>query len=205
MDRPVGLVKSAAVALLKRWGPASLRVRLWDTEFRRGHWDGIESTADDYLYQHLGRYLRGGSLLDMGCGTGNTATELDPGSYSRYVGTDLSGIAIERARTRSAEHGRSSKNTYHVGDLQSYEPSGRFEVILFRESLYYVPTLKVRSMLDRLADSLSDDGVFVVRMWHRGRHADLVKTITQSYEVLECAPHGSSDAIVLVFRPRQTK
>jgi SAM-dependent methyltransferase len=195
-------LRAAATALLKRWGPESLRVKLWDAEFAQGQWDIVESTANDYLYGFLERYVAGGSLLDLGCGSGNTGNELDSRAYTRYVGMDISAVALDRARLRSQANGRAVTNAYTVGDLLSYTPSGQFDVILFRESLYYVPTARVVSVIDRYARFLAENGVFIARLWDRSKHADLVNVVSSRYTIVESAPHERSAALVLVFRPR---
>jgi 2-polyprenyl-3-methyl-5-hydroxy-6-metoxy-1,4-benzoquinol methylase len=194
--------RSALIGFLKRRGPRRFRVAAWDTEFRDGHWDGINSTASDYLYGFLERYVRGGALLDLGCGGGNTGNELAADAYSSYEGMDISQVAVDRARARSQGNGRAAKNVYAVGDLLSYEPSGRFDVVLFRESLYYVPKSKIPRLIAHYAAFLKDDGVFVVRMWNRSKHADVVDLLTREFEVLESALNRDSEAIVVVFRPR---
>lgn len=194
-------VKAVVVALAKRWGPARLRHWLWDSEFSVGQWDNLETTYGDFLYGVLRRHARGGAILDMGCGSGNTGNELEVGCYRRYVGVDISSVAVDRARERSAANGRDATNRYVVGDLESYEPPERFEVVLFRESLYYVPIHRLGAVLDRYMAALAENGVVIVRLWSRSRHADLVAAIVRRYDLVEEVRQASSEATVLVFRP----
>jgi SAM-dependent methyltransferase len=103
--------------------------------------------------------------LDIGCGSGNTATEMTEGSYRSYLGVDISEAALAKARKRSADCGRQEKNHFECGDFLTYVPSGQYDVILFRESMYHVPLSKVKTTLDRYSVYLKDGGVFVVRLF----------------------------------------
>jgi SAM-dependent methyltransferase len=194
-------LRAATVAMLKRWGPERVRNKLWNAEFSAGQYAHIESTGEDYIYGVLERYLNGGSILDLGCGSGNTGVELSRSAYSNYVGIDVSSIAVEMARRRSNEAGRAS-NTYAVADIGAYVPTNIFDVILFRESLYYIPIGRVPSVLSRYASFLKKNGVFVVRIWDQNKHRELVDTVSNGSCVVERVPHDLSAALVLVLRPK---
>ena len=150
--------------LMKRHGPASTKKALWDEEFSGGHWDFIDNTLGDCIYPHLERHARNGSILDLGCGPGNTANELAADKYRAYLGVDISETALIKARKRSQENGRGERNHFDQGDFMSYSPPKKFDVILFRESMYHVPVTKAKGMLNRYSKYLNDGGVFIVRM-----------------------------------------
>ncbi|MBS3919783.1 MAG: methyltransferase domain-containing protein [Deltaproteobacteria bacterium] len=113
-------LKTALCGLLKRCGPSFLRARIWDREFDSGQWDYLDSTKDDYIYGYLKNYAADGRILDMGCGSGNTGTELAYDSYSAYDGVDISTLAVRRAEKRSEMEGRQRKNQYIVGDILTF-------------------------------------------------------------------------------------
>jgi len=196
--------------LLKRYAPAKTKKRLWDEEFSGGHWNFIDNTAGDCVYPYLAKYARNGSILDLGCGPGNTANELAATAYQTYIGVDISEAAVAKARRRTEENGRGRKNRFAEGDFIHYKPTQQFDVILFRESMYHVPLGKVKSMLARYSDFLKDGGVFVVRMVTRNlnsgknkhRLTAMIEIITAEYDVLEHDQHGESEATVIVFRPK---
>lgn len=194
--------------LLKRYGPAHTKRVLWDKEFSEGHWDFIDDTAGDCVYSPLERYAEDGSILDLGCGPGNTANELALSAYETYVGVDISEVALVKARERTNVNGRDDKNRFDRGDLLSYVPSKSFDVILLRESLYHVPLGKVKGMLDRYSQFLTDRGVFIVRMATRGmdgkvkyRLKTTIGIIETAFDVLEQRQHGERGPTVIVFRP----
>jgi len=184
---------------------------LWDREFTGDHWDFIDITVGDCVYPYLERYVKGGSILDLGCGPGNTATELADTAYRLYVGVDISEAALDKAMRRSQKDGRTAKNRFAQADFVDYVPTGKFNVILFRESLYHVPLGKVKSTLDRYAEYLTDDGVFVVRLKTLGSHDNRTKSrpkamldiVAREYDVLEQGEHGDLGSTIIVFRPRQ--
>jgi SAM-dependent methyltransferase len=204
-------VKEKTAVLLKWYGPPSVKKALWNSEFASEKWDFINHTEGDCVYPPLEKYARGGRVLDMGCGPGNTANEMRADAYREYVGVDISPVALEKARRRTAEAGREGQNRFAVGDFMTYAPQGTFDVILFRESLYHVPKAQVRSVLDRLGKYLNEGGIFVVRLQAfkngqpNARTMARIRVIEQAYEVVEKARGGTGgDSVVLVFRPKPT-
>ena len=162
------------------------------------------------MYPYLEAYSKNGSILDLGCGPGNTANELAQNAYQRYVGVDISAAALAKAQKRTEANGRMGQNRFEVGDFLSYEANQQFNVILFRESLYHVPLSKVKGMLRRYSEVLRDDGVFIVRMVTSGsdgkdkhRLSAMVDIIEKEFEVVEKREHGRRGPTVIVFRPRR--
>ena len=194
---------------LKSYGPSNIKKILWDKEFSGGKWDFIDNTADDCVYPHLHQYLHNGSILDLGCGPGNTANELAAGAYQFYLGVDISEAALDKARRRTHENGRVGKNVFLLGDFLTYVPTQQFDVILFRESMYHVPLGKVGTILDRYSKYLKDSGVFVVRIAAgndgktKYRPKAMINTIESGFNVVEKSQHVESGATILVFRPRR--
>ena len=195
---------------LKSYGPSHIKKVLWDREFSGTKWDFIDDTAGDCVYPFLEKYARNGSILDLGCGPGNTANELAENAYQSYVGVDISQAALDKATKRTKKNGREGKNTFARSDFLGFMPSHKFDVILFRESMYHVPFGQVKLMLDRYSTYLKDDAVFIVRMYKSDSKTGVVKNrvkakmelIEREFEVLEKSEFGESKATVIVFRPR---
>jgi SAM-dependent methyltransferase len=198
--------------LLKRHGPTAAKRLLWDKEFSGGHWDFIDHTEGDCVYSYLENYANKGSILDLGCGPGNTANELPANAYRTYFGVDISESALTKAKKRSRDNGRAENNHFELGDLISYEPPQHFDVILFRESMYHVPLNKVEPMLVRYSRYLKAGGVFIVRMTTHNMEGKpkrrlnaMVDVIAQKFEIVEKRHYGESEPTVLVFRPLAKK
>lgn len=194
-------VQNKVRGLLLAHGPQRIKRSLWNAEFARGRWENLARTIGDCLYPSLEQYGKGGSILDLGCGSGNTGTELAANAYRDYTGVDISDVAIDKARKIAEEDGRTEKNRYIQSDIFSYEPTQQFDVILFRDSIYYVPGPKVKGMLDRYSKFLKQGGVFIVRLWTgNGKYRSTVDFVEANFEIVEKKVSGPSNTVVLVFR-----
>ncbi len=194
-------VRNKARGVLLAHGTKGIKRSLWNAEFAGGRWEGLAQTLGDCIYPFLEQYGNDGSILDLGCGSGNTGTELAANTYHDYTGVDISDVAIDRARKRAEEDGRTEKNRYIQWDISSYEPTQQFDVILFRDSIYYVPGPKHKGMLDRYSKFLKRGGVFIVRLWTgNGKYRHIVDFIEGNFEIVEKKVSGPSETVVLVFR-----
>lgn len=171
----------------------------WNREFRDGTWDFLEQTSDDHVYRYIIKYCRQGTILDLGCGSGNTGTELPLDSYAEYTGIDISDVAVEKAKERSNLNSRATKNQYLQGDILSFVPPRLYDVVLLRESIWYIPRAKLQSVLHRYAQFLKPDGVFVVRIYERNKFSDIVTLIQTHYHVIEAKMPPDSNDIIIVF------
>ena len=201
-----------ARGFLLSYGPTKFKKALWDKEFSSDKWDFIDDTASDCVYPHLAKYARGGDILDLGCGPGNTANELAQSAYTTYVGVDISESALAKAVKRTNENGRASKNAFVCSDFLGYMPTKDFDVILFRESMYHVPYGSVLELLDKYSKYLKSDGVFIVRLYTGDfqtgktklrvkKKMDLIKS--NSVTVEETRYDKPGYPTILVFRPKR--
>lgn len=192
---------------LLSYGPTPIKKFFWNREFSNGQWNFLDDTAGDCVYSHLERFSANRSILDLGCGPGNTANELAP-VYQHYVGMDISEEALAKARRRTEQNGRSHKNRFERGDFLSYVPSQKFDVILFREAIYHVPLGRVKKTLDRFSEYLADGGVFIVRLYvlekgkAKHRPSAMIGIIEREFDVLERSDYSESGSTVIVFRPK---
>jgi len=196
-----------ARGFLLSYGNEATKKRIWDKEYHVNKWHFAEHTEGDCVYPYLERFARRGKILDLGCGSGNTCTELSDSAYSFYLGVDISEEALAKASRRSVAMGRSAKTRFAQSDFLSFDTPDKFDVILFRESMYHVPIEKIRSLLDRLSNFLADDGVFIVRLavLNNGklkfRPKKMIDVIAANFPVVERGQHDA--AVVIVFRPRE--
>ena len=198
-----------ALSAMKAYGPSGLKRILWNKEYSGHKWDFADHTENDCVYSHLQKHAANGSILDLGCGTGNTANELDTNAYQKYLGVDISEVCLEKARRRSEGNGRAAKNEFVSGDILLFTTSEKFDVILLRESLYHVPMGKIESTLNRYGKNLKDNGVFVVRLYKadkdgtlKPRPTAMIGIIEKEFDVLENCYYKEAGATVIVFRPR---
>jgi len=193
---------------LKSYGPSGLKRVFWEKEYSGDKWNFADHTEGDCVYSHLEKHAANGDILDLGCGSGNTANELAANAYQNYLGIDISETCLNKARKRSEENGRAEKNKFASGDFLKYSPTKKFNVILFRESMYHVPMGQIKSMLDRYSEWLKDGGVFVVRLATaddgkpKSRPTAMIDIIRRGFDVVEDCHYPESGATVIVFRPR---
>src|SRR5260221_9451076 len=87
------------------YGPSSLKRRLWDREYSIDKWNFAYDSKGDCVYQHLEKYAAGGSILDLGCGMGNTANEVAINAYHDYTGVDIADVCLKKAEERTQQCG----------------------------------------------------------------------------------------------------
>ena len=114
-QRILGLTQSA----LKSYGPSGLKRIFWDKEYSGDKWNFADHTVGDCVYSHLEKHAANGSILDLGCGSGNTPNELDANAYQSYLGVDISETCLKKASKRSQENGRVDKNKFVVRILSN--------------------------------------------------------------------------------------
>jgi SAM-dependent methyltransferase len=148
----------------------------WEDDYARERLARTEGEAE--LPRHLlvaglvRHYAPGGTILDIGCGTGGLTVPLRAafaGAALDYVGLDLSSTALEQAAARRDEADGSRGQTGNVqfvqADFDEYAPDRTFDAIIFSESLYYAadPLRTIR----RYTSALDDGGAIIVSMWRR--------------------------------------
>jgi 2-polyprenyl-3-methyl-5-hydroxy-6-metoxy-1,4-benzoquinol methylase len=207
-ERPafVRLMHKISAAIGKRWGNRSVKQKVWDSEYSSGQWTYIRGTNNNEksepIYSFLVRYGANGSILDLGCGSGMTALEME-NNFDKYVGVDVSRIAIEKARTAlSMEVDRASKVCFVTSDISKFEPPHRFSVILFRESIYYVPKHRIKRMLKHYCTHLLPDGVIIVRLCDRHKYRSIVRILEADFQGKELFAATDSLMSIYVCSPR---
>jgi SAM-dependent methyltransferase len=199
------IIQQVVNAFAKRWGSAAARKRAWDSEYATGKWtyerNGPNNEAQEPIYRYLAKYGAGGSILDLGCGSGMTALEMT-NNFDRYVGVDVSELATEKARgLLAAESDRSGKVSFHASDIFTFEPARTFSLMLFRESIYYVPVRRIEPMLRRYASHLDENGVFIVRLCDRQKYQSIVGILESNFAVLEKYLPEDSTLVILICSP----
>jgi len=199
-----------ARGFLLSYGPTKIKKALWDKEFSSNKWNFIDDTASDCIYAHLEKHARGGDILDLGCGPGNTANELAENAYTTYLGVDISESALAKGVRRTKENGRADKNSFVCSDFLSYMPPRKFDVILFRESMYHIPYGSVLELLNKYSQYLKSNGVFIVRLYTGDFQTGEIKLrvkkkmdlIKSKFSVLEESRYDKPGSpLVLIFRP----
>lgn len=123
----------------------------WDRRYAEGAYRA-RSHPSPFLVERLADLPRG-RALDLACGAGRNALCLAEAGYE-VEAMDISGTAIDRARTAARERGLAVD--WRVADLDDFAPPpARFDLIT-------VIRYTNRAMMERLPDGLADGGMLLV-------------------------------------------
>ena len=182
--------------IVTRFGPRKLRSIAFDEKYRSGAWN-FGGTNDSGLANTVRRYLRNGDLLIMGCGGASVLGELEGSSLQSALGLDLSEEAIRLARRSAPVNAK-----FQLADMVTFECPHPYDVILFSESLYYVPGGRQVALLNRLGAHLKPGGAFVVTLAEANRYQDIIERIRANFRILEDHLFPGSTRHLLVFQLR---
>jgi SAM-dependent methyltransferase len=160
MGRLRGLAGTLLFPLLG-YRPQCVSADAWDREYRDGAWDylaGIENVAGLAAVLGYCQHLAPAAILDAGCGEGLLAAKLKLLAYARYLGLDISGEAIARARTRLGD----DRTRFEVTDLHAFASMDHFDAVIFNQSLYYLSDPV--AVLCRYAAMLAPGGHVIISM-----------------------------------------
>jgi SAM-dependent methyltransferase len=183
--------------LCTRLGNQRLRSWAFDQKYSE-EWSnhlGETHSSESPTVKFVEKYARKGRILDLGCGTGGFVSRLSHSYFESYLGVDVSPTAISIAKRR-----KSRKADFEVGDLRSYECKEEYDLILFQESLYYVPFSRYQLLL-RYARSLRPGGLLIVTVAHPDQFRGMIRMIRRNFQIIEdkLAP-SRSGRLLLAFR-----
>lgn len=145
----------------------SIPQETWDRQYREGAWEGLDSLDEFAHYMVIAGYIHhlfeSPKILDVGSGQGHLVELLALFSFKSHLGIDLSAEAIRRAQLREQKH-----TSFHVADLNEWNPTRGFSVIIFCESLNYA--MRPVSTLLRYAHALERNGAFIVSLYRHRNH-----------------------------------
>lgn len=177
------LIRAAVPPLSYMVAPPSIDGAAWDRQYSEGHWEYLTSLAEMPRYAIIAGFTKFlqplESILDVGCGSGQLVDWVYRDDVQRYVGIDLSKVAVEEASRANAQA------QFEVADASTYVPNQKFDVIIFNEVLYY--SSKPGAVLDHYGHFLNSNGAFIIstfrnpgglKMWRHCRgHVELVNEV----------------------------
>lgn len=156
----------------------------FDAEFRSGHWRLLDSPDEQARYAALVALIRARHprprLLDAGCGSGRLAASFPPDALATYHGVDLSAEALRHAHDFAP-----ANSVLQQGDLETWDPPARYDVIVINEVVGYFHDPSVT--LARLAASLDPGGTFVVSLYRWGNAAAIWRRLDARFKTLHAA------------------
>jgi len=107
-----------------------------DREYATGNWDHFfsfdELPRQLVLAGAIWNFHRGGSVLDLGCGSGRLAQLCQPYRFARYLGVDISSAGIAKANSLGLEGVE-----FLEASFETWRPSETFDAISFNECIGY--------------------------------------------------------------------
>lgn len=152
----------------------ALNAVIWDVQYRLGMWDSLDKATGAQVIALLDKYTATPDILDLGCGKGINLNFPENG-YRRYHGVDISAHSIALAR----KHARPGAS-FEVADILSYETAERYDAVLVREVLYYIPNRQIAGFLHRAAGFLKPDGKIFIQLWDKASCAEYLEIITDA-------------------------
>ena len=123
-------------------------------------------------------------VLEVGTSTGVLSRELAGRASARFVGVDVSEVAVARAAERNADLAHAS---FERMTVPAEWPAGTFDLAVVSEVGYYLDPVSLTALLDRIAATLAPDGTLVLCHW---RHTIVDRALTGDdvHAVLERRP-----------------
>lgn len=199
--------KDRVISLVDDWerryqrGDAPKATDAWDRQYATGEWDYMGRLEESSRYAVIVGYLsylaRDGAILDVGCGDGVLFHRVRPQGYGRYVGFDLSDVAVQSLSTYQDD-----RTVFLQGDGDTFEPDTTFDAIVFNESLYYLqdPIASVH----RYARHLTADGVMIASLYQESRRANAITSaLKKHFTIIDASTvqQGAHTWECLVMRP----
>jgi len=150
----------------------------WDAQYQTSKWAFMRGLDESSRYAVIIAYMSGlkpkGAILDVGCGDGILFERYRPYGYLRYVGLDISEVALAKLSPK-----QDARTTFLCADAENYQPTELFDTIVFSESQYYFsnPVFTLR----RYGDSLKPDGVMVLSTYTRSHRAMAILRCIKRY------------------------
>ncbi|KIO77860.1 hypothetical protein TH53_06910 [Pedobacter lusitanus] len=150
----------------------------WDADYTRGIWDYLRDNLEVERFQTVAEkaelYSNDGAILEVGCGEGILQSRMRRPSYTKYLGIDISKVAITRAAHLCNEF-----INYSYADMERFEPQQKFDLIIFNESLYYAKD--PISLLLNYAGYLESDGHIILSIYETEENRKLMNSIHKTY------------------------
>ena len=117
------------------------------------------------IHKHILEYelhLKGGTILDFGCGTGTHLKYFLENGYIPY-GCDISKTAINFCKKKMSRYEKNFHVTPNLPKLKDYFTQ-KFDVILSNQVLYYLNDQDIKNLISQFHEMLKMGGVFIATM-----------------------------------------
>jgi len=170
--------------LLSRFGFGNrISKTIWEQQYKDGTWNYLfsEDEAAHYfsICEQIKKHAASVSILDIGCGNGVLYDYLFKNFQGslKYSGIDLSENAIRIAKEKF------SSADFRKVDYDADDVTGRFDVIVFNETIYYF-SRPMKTLAKAIKENLHAGGVIIISMCEDSRHTYIWEKIAVEYKLL---------------------
>lgn len=114
-------------------------------------------------------------ILDVGCAAGTIAAALP--TYKKYLGTDVSSVAIKEANEQSLPN-----TEFAVSDMRTFTTDQSWDVVMFNEVLYYIDERESVEQVLRYSKFLRQNGLIVISMKDDAKSHYILKKILPHFK-----------------------
>ncbi|MBG9735522.1 class I SAM-dependent methyltransferase [Paenibacillus alvei] len=167
----------------------------WDEEYKSNVWSYLSDITEyarySVVYGYIRKFIGEEGILDMGCGTGILFDMLLDSEKEGYTGVDLSQEAIKLASAKT------SQDIFLCGDINHYVPAKQYDVIVFNESLHYVPN--TANKLLEYSNYVTSSGVIISSLYSHKNTEDPAFAIIENKiaEIEQCGFFEVMDKVSL--------
>ncbi|MFA5127351.1 MAG: class I SAM-dependent methyltransferase [Patescibacteria group bacterium] len=131
----------------------------WEKEFSAGKWNYLDSNPAErarsaVIAIYCQYFYPKAKILDVGCGLGTILDFLNSIQRKKYLGIDISKVAITKARKKKANF----KNI----DFNAFKSKTKYDIIIFNEVLYY---LDETNALKQALKLLNKNGLVIISLY----------------------------------------
>jgi 2-polyprenyl-3-methyl-5-hydroxy-6-metoxy-1,4-benzoquinol methylase len=179
-----------------RLGPKSLRKLAFDEKYSSGDWD-FSNDGPKELMKLVESHANKGHILIMGCGGASILKDISPEAYASVLGVDLSTEAIRLACQYAGP-----KISFQQADMTKFNFPRAYDLVLFSESIYYIPFLHRKRYLQKICQHLTHGGSILVTISQSKRYRNIFSMIRNSFEVLTDRQLTGSTRRLILFQPK---
>ncbi|MCL2541994.1 MAG: methyltransferase domain-containing protein [Nocardioidaceae bacterium] len=190
-------------ARVRRWeagrGDVPKPKEAWNEQYAAGGWDYLSGIGELSHYSVIVGYAQhlrpGGSVLDVGCGSGVLHDRLRAVGYAHYTGVDISDEAVAALRRHDWADAE-----FVVADADGFEPGRSYDVVVLNESLTYFPDPEATF---RRCLAIAEDGIVIVSCHEQSARArGILRGLVARHDVLDetVVRQGPSSWRCVVFR-----
>jgi 2-polyprenyl-3-methyl-5-hydroxy-6-metoxy-1,4-benzoquinol methylase len=138
----------------------------WDAQYKANVWGYMSREQSRYaiIAGYVASLKPRGSIMDVGCGEGLLFDWIRPYGYARYLGFDISEVAVSKLASK-----QDALTIFLQADAETFQPAGLYDLIIFNETLYYFH--EPFETLTRYVRSLKPGGLMIVSTYTRSNRA----------------------------------